>query len=116
MINKRALSGTHPEKVSLLKRLEDLQLEQKHLTAHLRASFSIEAIWQEAFDHGTVSFSGIQRHLSSNGLGRAGGLAFTEAWFSNSKYTRWLTADELKQFKPEALIHPDYDGRDGRVA
>jgi len=111
MIDKKAIGGVHPEKADLLKRLEDAQLEQKHLTAHLRASFSIEAIWPDAFDHGTVSFSGIQRHLTSNGLGRQGGLAFTEAWFANSKHTRWLTADELKQFKPEALVHPSYNDR-----
>ena len=99
----------YPESVEdKLCRIEDLSVKQKALTASLRASICIEAIWPAAFDHGTVRFSGTQMHMSG---ATQSGLGFTEAWFVNAQRKRYLSRDELLQFKPEAQIHKLWDCR-----
>lgn len=92
---------------SKLCKVEDLSQEMKRLTASLRASISIEAIWPRAFDNGVVRFSGIQKHCQRSGRMNRG-LVFTEAWFVNDKVKHYLTSAELVEFKPEAAVHDDF--------
>ena len=111
MQSKKAAVGNYVEQEKLLTRIEEAQKEMDHLSGHLRASILIEAIWPRAFDHGSVRFSGIQRYSSLRG-GGAMKLAFTEAWFENSKTRYYLSRDDLRKFKPEAVIHPHFSNRE----
>ena len=85
-----------------------IQETQNYIQAclgQLRSSLDIEAIWPEAFEHGKVRFSGIQK-INHTDVKRE--LCFTQAWFENSDERYYLSRQELKQFKPDALIHPEY--------
>ena len=78
----------------------------KVLSRDLDNSLLIESIWPDAFKHGKVKFSGIQKHSYKF---FESGLAFTQSWFiDGAGHKHYLTAEELKQFKPDALIHKDY--------
>lgn len=81
---------------------------QQNLAKELSTSLLIQRIWPDAFKDGmSTAFSGKMRMLPS--MSRDFG--FTQAWFKRADGKMYyLTADELRQFKADAIIHPDFKG------
>jgi hypothetical protein len=89
--------------------LDDKLAELAELSKQFQASKLIRDIWPEAFDAGKCKFSGYQQHTRRAGIPQWQ-LAFLEAWFERSDdgVRHYLTKDELRRFKPDAAIHPQY--------
>ena len=91
--------------IALQKRIVKLEARQAELLAQLGRALEIKAIWPEAFDAGSCTFSGLlawdKRFNVTN--------SFRCAWFERADgVRRYLTAEELQQFKPDAKVNQCY--------
>jgi hypothetical protein len=94
------------ETLDLFASIQEKQETVRELSRQLEKSMTIEQIWPEAFTTGMpVRLKGKQSMFP----GTSRKVGFTVAYFEcrdGRKY--YLSREELMQFKPDAIVHPDY--------
>ena len=97
------------QNIELSRKIAEKQAQAAKLRAELDRSLLIQSIWPNAFDSGTVTFGGKKTMLPypSRDIG------FISAYFrANNGDIYRLSAIELRVFKPDSVIHPNYQERE----
>lgn len=93
-----------PDSVTLLR---EAYREQQKLLTELEKSLIIEEIWPEAFDHGSVRFTGVKKW--DGRMGKPNQTLY-KAWLVNGAgKRRYLTREEVAMLHPELTLHKDFE-------